>query len=115
MCPSTCPTSSALCSLAEVDADDLEERQEFLRSLGRKFATMTYVNTYASVKALSDVCCTSSNAVKIADRLGVPDLLFVPDQNLAYQVALQDPAHVPAPTRTAPVPSQANTLRASNP
>src|SRR6478609_5136490 len=49
---------------------------------------MTYVNTYADVKALSDTCCTSSNAARIAAKLGVPDLLFVPDQNLAYQVAL---------------------------
>lgn len=83
------PNHHALCSLAEMDVDDLEERQEFLRAAGRKFATMTYVNTYANVKALSDVCCTSSNAVKIAERLNVPDLLFVPDQNLAYQVALK--------------------------
>jgi quinolinate synthase len=83
------PNQRALCSLAEVDADELLERQEFLRGLGRRFATMTYVNTYADVKAISDTCCTSSNAVKIADKLGVPDLLFVPDQNLAYQVAIK--------------------------
>jgi quinolinate synthase len=82
------PNLQALCSLAEVDADDVAERQEFLRAAGRRFATMTYVNTYADVKALSDTCCTSSNAARIAARLGVPDLLFVPDQNLAYQVAL---------------------------
>lgn len=83
------PNQRALCSLAEVDADDLEERQEFLRGLGRRFATMTYVNTYADVKALSDVCCTSSNAAKIAERLAAPDILFVPDRNLAYQVAIK--------------------------
>lgn len=83
------PNLQALCSLAEVDADDVAERQEFLRSIGRDFATMTYVNTYADVKAISDVCCTSSNAARIAERLGKPDLLFVPDQNLAYQVALK--------------------------
>src|SRR3954471_19094121 len=83
------PSLQALCSLAEVDADDVAERQEFLRSMGRRFVTMTYVNTYADVKALSDTCCTSSNAPKIATRLGAPDILFVPDQNLAYQVALK--------------------------
>jgi quinolinate synthase len=83
------PNLEALCSLAEVDADDVAERQEFLRAAGRRFATMTYVNTYADVKALSDSCCTSSNAARIAEKLGVPDILFVPDQNLAYQVALK--------------------------
>jgi quinolinate synthase len=83
------PNLRALCSLAEVDADDVAERQEFLRAAGRSFSTMTYVNTYADVKALSDTCCTSSNAAKIAERLGKPDILFVPDQNLAYQVALK--------------------------
>lgn len=83
------PSLQALCSLAEVDVDEVAERQEFLRGLGRRFATMTYVNTYADVKALSDVCCTSSNAAKIATRLDVPDLLFLPDQNLAYQVAIK--------------------------
>jgi quinolinate synthase len=83
------PNLQALCSLAEVDADDVAERQEFLRAAGRRFATMTYVNTYADVKALSDSCCTSSNAARIAERLGAPDILFVPDQNLAYQVALK--------------------------
>src|SRR5436190_22252385 len=75
------PNLRALCSLAEVDADEVAERQEFLRGLGRKFATLPYVNTYADVKALSDSCCTSSNAAKIAARLDRPDILFVPDQN----------------------------------
>ncbi len=83
------PSLRALCSLAEVDADEVAERQEFLRGLGRRFVTMTYVNTYADVKALSDTCCTSSNAARIAERLGAPDILFVPDQNLAYQVAIR--------------------------
>jgi quinolinate synthase len=83
------PNLTALCSLAEVDADEVAERQELLRAMGRRFVTMTYVNTYADVKALSDACCTSSNAPRIAERLGAPDILFVPDQNLAYQVALK--------------------------
>jgi quinolinate synthase len=94
------PSLQALCSLAEVDADEVAERQAFLRSMGRRFVTMTYVNTYADVKALSDTCCTSSNAARIAERLGAPDILFVPDQNLAYQVAIKTKRmYLPPPER----------------
>src|ERR1043165_9365240 len=94
------PNLRALCSLAEVDADEVAERQDFLRQLGRRFATMTYVNTYADVEALSDACCTSSNAPRIAERLDAPDILFVPDQNLAYQVALKTGRmYLPPPER----------------
>lgn len=82
------PTLEALCSLAEVDSADVIERQELLREMGREFSTVTYVNTYADVKAVSDACCTSANAPRIVDALGKRDVLFVPDQNLAYQVAV---------------------------
>ena len=48
-----------------------------------------YVNSTAEVKAESDVCCTSSNAVKVVESLGAPRVLLIPDEYLAKYVATQ--------------------------
>lgn len=48
---------------------------------------ITYVNSPASVKALSDVCCTSANVVKVVSSLSAPEVLMTPDRNLAQYAA----------------------------
>jgi quinolinate synthase len=50
---------------------------------------VAYVNTSADVKAEVDICCTSSNAVQVVESLGVPVVIFLPDQYLAANVAAQ--------------------------
>jgi quinolinate synthase len=52
---------------------------------------VTYVNSTAEVKALTDVCCTSANAPQVVRSLGADRVLFAPDRNLAYWVAEQVP------------------------
>jgi quinolinate synthase len=52
---------------------------------------VTYVNSSAEVKALSDICCTSANAVEVVRSLGAPRVLFGPDRNLAAWVGAQLP------------------------
>ena len=63
-----------------------------MRALKEKYPgrpVVTYVNTSADVKAESDICCTSSNAVKIVESLGVPEVIMTPDEYLAGYVASQ--------------------------
>jgi quinolinate synthase len=78
------PDLRAGCSLAEsCPAPALARRQAQLRAEGRRFQTVTYINSSAAVKALSDWVVTSGNAEQIIKR--VPDdveILFVPDRHL---------------------------------
>ena len=77
------PDIDAGCSLAEsITADDI--RQLRLKYPG--VPVVTYVNTSAEVKAETDICCTSGNAVEVVESLGVDRVLFLPDEYLAAYV-----------------------------
>ena len=80
------PDVRAGCSLAEsITAEDV-------RTLRRKYPgvpVVTYVNTSAEVKAESDICCTSGNAVEVVESLGTNQVIFIPDEYLAAYVAEQ--------------------------
>lgn len=96
------PAEKAGCSLAEsITAEDV-------RALKRKYPgvpVVTYVNTYADVKAESDICCTSSNAVAVVNSLKSDTVIFLPDQYLAGNVARESGKHIIFPSLTpSPLP-----------
>jgi quinolinate synthase len=77
------PTKLAKCPMAAmVDVDGLRK----LKARHPNAAVVSYVNTTADVKAESDICCTSANAVKVVNSLDENDVIFVPDSNLANYV-----------------------------
>jgi len=82
------PDSRAGCSLAEsITAEDVRE----LRRQHPGVPVVTYVNTSAAVKAESDICCTSGNALKVIRSLGVDRVIMLPDEFLARNIAAQAP------------------------
>ena len=80
------PDERAGCSLAEsITAEDVRQ----LRQKYPGVPVVTYVNTSAEVKAESDICCTSGNAVAVVESLGAEKVIFIPDEYLAAYVAQQ--------------------------
>jgi quinolinate synthase len=89
------PSDKAGCSLASsITAEDV-------RALKARFPgvpVVSYVNTYADVKAESDICCTSSNAVAVVESLHSDTIIFLPDEYLARNVARETGKHIILPT-----------------
>lgn len=80
------PAEKAGCSLAaSITAEDVRK----LKSRYPGVPVVTYVNTYADVKAETDICCTSGNAVAVVNSLNSDKVIFLPDEYLAKNVAME--------------------------
>lgn len=80
------PDLGAGCSLADsITAADVRLMRERYPGV----PVVTYVNTSAAVKAESDICCTSGNALAVVESLGVPRVIMLPDEYLAQNIACQ--------------------------
>lgn len=85
------PDLEAGCSLASsIRAEDVR----LLRQRYPGVPVVTYVNTSAAVKAESDICCTSANAVEVVESLGREKVIFLPDEYLGQHVASQTDVEV---------------------
>lgn len=84
------PTFEANCPMAAmVTAEEIaKEKNKLEKRYGKEnVAVVCYINTTAEVKAVCDICCTSSNAVKVVNSMKEKNILFVPDKNLGDYVA----------------------------
>ena len=80
------PSDKAGCSLAEsITAEDVRNLKERFPGV----PVVTYINTYADVKAECDICCTSGNAKRVVESLNADTVIFIPDEYLAKNVALE--------------------------
>ncbi len=111
------PDMRAGCSLAEsITAADVR----LLRQRYPGLPVITYVNTSAEVKAESDICCTSGNAKRVVESLGVPEVIMIPDRYLAANVARETGVRIISWAGACEVherftPAQIRELRAENP
>ncbi len=111
------PDLEAGCSLASsITAADVR----LLRGRYPGVPVVTYVNTSAAVKAESDICCTSGNARRVIESLHVPEVIMLPDQYLAANVARETGVKIISWAGSCEVherftAAQIRTLRAENP
>jgi len=90
------PAEKAGCSLAEgISAEDVRR----LRKEYPGVPIVSYVNTYADVKAESDICCTSGNAAKVVEALNTDTVIFLPDEYLARNVAAETGRNIFVPAK----------------
>ncbi len=90
------PALKAGCSLAaSITAQDVRD----LKARFPGVPVVTYVNTYADVKAETDICCTSSNAVAVVQSLKADRVIFLPDEYLARNVARETGKRIIFPSR----------------
>lgn len=80
------PSLRACCPMAAMATAEevMAKRQDYPQA-----AVCSYVNTSAEVKAVSDICCTSSNGVPVVESLAEDRVIFVPDKNLGHHVSTQ--------------------------
>ncbi|RPI03941.1 MAG: quinolinate synthase NadA [Ignavibacteriae bacterium] len=96
------PAKKAGCSLADgITAEDVRQ----LKAQFPGVPVVTYVNTTAEVKAESDICCTSSNAVAVVQSLKSETVIFLPDEYLARNVARETGRHIIFPSLTGGQPA----------
>lgn len=80
------PDMDAGCSLADsITPEDVR----LIRQRHPGLPIITYVNTSAAVKAESDICCTSGNALKVVESFGLPEVIMIPDEYLARNIAAE--------------------------